>query len=490
MYSINRVIFLFSTLLRVAVLSALGKKQSAQKVIFSRFDSLGGVYVKFLQLLAIRQDITIEEVDFYRDALKTFDRASYEPLNVEQLLVHELGPNALNSFSHIESRPFAAGSFGQVYGATLNDGSDVIIKCLRPSVVRHLKTDLRLLGLAARAIDSWMPKIMYNTRAIFTEFKELTLNETDYRRELAAAGNMHDRYAAHPNIMIPSCYASLSSKHVLVQERVHGLPLTQVMEYGKEASDFVREQLNSDLPSMMRLLALEYLYGSFESGATHGDPHPGNIYLLGDNKVALIDFGIMSKVESNVPALMNLIQTYSDLYSGNFDPSRIARNMLQYFAPDVTSAIYTAGIYYDKEELLEQVLNSLGEEAAVSLRNPDSHTEYLIENYKMIALFTEVVNQGNRFGLNISLSSPAFIRSLLLFLNLTSRLGLEKRDIVGSALDSVLENYRTHQSNAQSAAYDVLSIDKAHHFIAQWFERLSNNDPKLLYKLNQIIGAY
>ena len=130
------------TVVRIIWFFLLRKEGEMYTALYDGFNELGGVYVKFLQILTIRSSSMQKSELHHR--LAVFDDVEPDQIDVDFVLNHELG-DKLTQFQSISREPFAAGSFGKVYHATLADGQPVIIKILRPSLLKYLSVDLKLL---------------------------------------------------------------------------------------------------------------------------------------------------------------------------------------------------------------------------------------------------------------------------------------------------------------------------------------------------------
>src|SRR5262249_3485536 len=143
----------------------------------------------------------------------------------------------LSLIKTIESQPFATGSFGQVYRAWLWDDHPVIIKVLRPSVVKYLNYDLRLIGLLSWLYSLVDRQKMLNFRDIYKDFKRTSLNETNYYREAVVARDYFEDYKNHPSLVIPETFLELSSHNVLTQSYIEGVSLTDLLSYQADGGD-------------------------------------------------------------------------------------------------------------------------------------------------------------------------------------------------------------------------------------------------------------
>ncbi|MDQ5885616.1 MAG: ubiquinone biosynthesis protein [Patescibacteria group bacterium] len=486
MSKFKRFFYVSNTIFAFVFLNIVGDKREAQSLLFDRLSKLGGLYIKFLQILAARQDNQDLHITRLKDTLSVFDQAPFEYIDVQSVLHAELGNHA-NSVKLDNLNPIAAGSFGQVYGAHINN-LPVVVKVLRPSVVKYLRFDLELLSFIARIISIIQPDGMLDIVSVCKEFRAVTLQEIDYIQEVKNANALQLSLADHPVIHIPHTFEQYSSSNIIVQERVEGIPLTEVLsEVITDKISYVQYALGTDLNYVMEELAVELLSGSLSDSGTHGDPHPGNIYILPNNQIALIDFGIESVVDKRKPELMQLLTQYAALYRGEFNPALFARAMISYFVPNLTHALQSLSGYLGQDDLLEKTLSELGISASKTLEDQsgDVAVSALLSQYRMLNLFTQVINKDNRFGFKAEIEAPAFLRSTQIFLNLVHRLGCDKQ-LLRRSFERVIEMH-SHLEVATGPAYDNESIDRSLHLVAEWFEGLHYSDPSLY---NRITNAW
>jgi serine/threonine protein kinase len=467
---------------------ACGKKVKAQERIYKDFYSFGGLYIKFLQLLVLRGDLADIDSHGLKDMLGVFDQNQYEAINVERELKAELGKHARDLRLASET-PIAAGSFGQVYLAYLPDGTKVAVKILRPSVSKYLHFDLRIISMAARLFTIFRPNNFLSITEVVHDFKRLTLAETNYVAEARTAQQIYERLEGHAVIHIPRTFSSLCSKHVLVQEFVEGVSLSQLMSEAppEEIRQYVWERMHTNLDYMMEELAFESLAAVFENGGAHGDPHPGNIYVHANNKISLIDFGIVAQKINRKTEMLGMLSEYVSVYSGNFSPERFTLRMMDMFVPKLTRSLYVISRAYGIN-LAERVMLLIGDIAGQELRSQagSSGTQSLIENFKVLTLFTDVVNHDNRFGIQADIESLAFFRSSLMYLHLSDRLCMG-REPVSRAYERILIKYGD-QRTAYNVNYGVETLDESFHFVASWLERLRYSDPISYGKIAKVIG--
>ena len=191
-------------------------REALYNLIGDELLSLGGVYIKFLQSLVLQSSNLMK---YWKNPkrLSVFEDLTNEPLDIEQVLIANLGPKKATKLENIGLEPFAAGSFGQVYSAHLA-GKPVIIKVLRPQIKELLKFDLRLLRyfwkVSSRYIAS---KESLNFSNSFEDYAQQTLNETDYAAEAQFADEQYKIYADHPTLKIPKTYLGYCTDQIIVQ---------------------------------------------------------------------------------------------------------------------------------------------------------------------------------------------------------------------------------------------------------------------------------
>jgi serine/threonine protein kinase len=466
---------------------AIGRKTQALERLYHDFYGFGGLYIKFLQVLVLRGDLGDIDTSALNDVLAVFDQNQYEPIDIRHKLVSELGSKSSQITLEGEA-PIAAGSFGQVYSARLQDGTKVAIKILRPSVSKYLHFDLRLIGMLARIMSIIRPNSFLSLTDIVRDFKRLTINETDYVTEAQTANQIYQRLINNPVIHIPRTFSALCTKHVLVQEYVEGVPLSQLMAEvpAETIRQYVWEQFNTNLDYVMEALAYESLAAVFEDGGAHGDPHPGNIYIHRDNQISLIDFGIIAQKIRRKTEMLGMLSEYVAVYSGNFSPERFTIRMMDMFVPKLTRSLYVMS-RASEVNLAEKVMVMLSDIAGEELRNQPtgSESQKMIDNYKILNLFMNVVNHDNRFGIQADIESLAFFRSSIMYLHLSDRLGIG-RETVSRAYQRILIDYGD-QRTAFNVNYGIETLDESFHFIANWLDRLHYSDPISYGKIAKVI---
>lgn len=195
------------------------------------------------------------------------------------LIDSELGATGRAMIAHIEDEPIATASIGQVYRATLEDGRTVAIKVQYPSARDAVRADLKNMALLVRLRKPFYPVLGLN--AVMDEVRQQIDMELDYRLELANHRAVYDAHRDHPVFVIPEPVDALCTERVLVTEYVNGTQLSRFSPADDDQANHVGE-------AIYRF----YCGGMYTTGSFCADPHPGNILVLDDGRVAFLDFGL------------------------------------------------------------------------------------------------------------------------------------------------------------------------------------------------------
>jgi predicted unusual protein kinase regulating ubiquinone biosynthesis (AarF/ABC1/UbiB family) len=202
---------------------------------------------------------------------------------MQRVIEHELGDRIANLFADFEPEAAAAASIGQVYRAHLRDGRAVAVKVQYPRVAAAVRADLQNLGLLMRALKHVAPGLDHKSMAL--ELRERITEELDYEHEAQAQRIFARRWRGHPFIVIPNVVTELCRQRVLVTEWVDGVSFERVKAAPRATQDRFAE------------IIFRFFFGSlYRFGQFSGDPHPGNILLLPDARVAFLDFGMTKTV--------------------------------------------------------------------------------------------------------------------------------------------------------------------------------------------------
>ena len=303
------------------------------------FEQLGPTFIKLGQLLASRPDLIPET--WAREFRKLQTQVSpCEFGEIEQVLNEHFKTSLTNIFSDFNQQPFAAASIAQVHKARLRNGDHVVVKIQRPHIERIIQEDLDVLHTLAEALEKYVEETrLYSPVNIVKQFAKSLKLETNFIVEANNMRRIRKNFKDEEKIKIPFLYQELSGRKVLVMEEIHGLPLS---------SPQALEQSNINREEILKIGLNGYLKMIFTHGLFHGDLHPGNILVLSNNQLALIDFGVVGRlgrqtqlsIASILTTLVNedydrLAYEYLDLtpYAGHIDVDKLAHDLRDLIAP-------------------------------------------------------------------------------------------------------------------------------------------------------------
>jgi hypothetical protein len=471
-------------LLRLRFFDHQHEPHASKRLLFDTFRHLGGVYVKFLQILTLN-------VDFLRGwagpaEFEVFEAVDYETINLPSTLAKAV-PNYQQVFRSVNLQPFAAGSFAQVYLAELQDGNQVVLKVLRPSLVRHLNGDLRLLNFIIRLSSFLYPQSLVNIGDIFRQFAATVRAETDYNREVSNAAWFYKYFSSSDQIVIPRTYGELSNDQVIVQDYVGGLSLAKVLEAkkaGQNAAHIVKNQLNSDLWNQLEAVGTEILSASVMADFVLGDPHPGNIKLLADNKVGLIDFGVAAPAPTNRLAFLGLIREYEKLYANAFDPGEYLLAAFKFFDEELLEALTIASRYISPTEP-DAMLQTLKRSAVeiLAANESDHKTQQFLKRKMMGQLFTQTINEHNRFGVSLSIESGVMMKSATTYLSMLANLSDDGENFT-TIHNAILRTLaRADAASIQERSKSTISTERAFEMTSSWLANVADRDPFLYQQI-------
>jgi ubiquinone biosynthesis protein len=285
-------------------------------------DELGPTFVKFGQLLSTRPDIVPPDIVLELQALQD-DVRPFPYHDVERVIREELELSVEQLFTDFDPTPVAAASIGQVHRATLPNGRRVAVKVQRPNAPRQVEADLALLYQAARLARERVRALDFiDARQLVDEFARSIRQELDYRLEGRNAEAFHHRFSGHPHVKIPRVYWSYTRTRVLTLELVEGMQLADLPLDAWEMEERRR---------LAYLITETWMTMIFRHGFFHGDPHPANIFVLGDgDQIGIVDFGQVGKLTDE--DMSKLTRLFIDAASEQIEqlPRRLAELGVRY----------------------------------------------------------------------------------------------------------------------------------------------------------------
>ncbi|MEO6036124.1 MAG: AarF/UbiB family protein [Verrucomicrobiota bacterium] len=249
-------------------------------------ERMGPTFVKLGQILSSRADLLpevyLDALSRLQDKVKPF---SYE--EVETIVSAELGVRISKAFLRFDQEPLAAASLGQVHRAVMRDGRQVVVKVQRPEIRKQIAQDLEVLEEITTFFEEHTKMgRRYQFQKIFEEFQKTLINELDYLREAANLKAIGENLKEFPHIIVPATVPDYSTRAILTMDFVPGKKITQIEPL--ERMELAGAPLADELFKA-------YLKQVLVDGVFHADPHPGNVFLTEDNRIALLDFGMIGR---------------------------------------------------------------------------------------------------------------------------------------------------------------------------------------------------
>lgn len=282
-----------------------GKKRVSRAERFRLIiEDLGPTFIKFGQILADRPDLVSENL---RIELKKL-QSSARPFDDEEaisIIETELGSDVDNVFSYIDRKHIASASIAQVFRATLVNGEKVILKVQRPGIKRKIELDLKLMQIFAKRIHKAYPELSsFNLVSFIDTFGDILLKELDFTHEMSNMLRFTHIFKEDERCHIPRVYSRFCTPRLLVMEYIEGYnpsDIALLREKGFSTQTIAENGVNIVLTMILR-------HGFF-----HADPHPGNIFIRGNNQVVLIDHGMCGTLKpKQINGLVNFLLGFSD----------------------------------------------------------------------------------------------------------------------------------------------------------------------------------
>ncbi len=277
---------------------------SPQERLKQLLEKLGPTFVKFGQIIADRPDIVSEKL---RNELKKL-QSHAKPFDHDQALIlieAELSAPVTAIFKSFDLQCIGSASMGQVYKAVLKTGEVVVVKIQRPYIKEKINLDLQILAYLAQKISKEFPElIVINLEGIVEEFGETLRKELNYFHEAANARRFSEMFRDVPHCKIPKVYEELSTSKLLVMEYIDGVTPSSK-----------KRLLNHQLdPKIVAANGVDvFLKMIFEHGFFHADPHCGNMFVLKNNQIGLIDFGMVGSLKpSQMEFLAKFVRALSE----------------------------------------------------------------------------------------------------------------------------------------------------------------------------------
>lgn len=247
-------------------------------------EELGPTFVKFGQILSTRPDILpasyIEELKKLRDDVEGID---FDEIKGE--VERELGSPLEEIFEDFDPQPLAAASLSQVHKAVIRGGNRVVVKVQRPQIEKVIRQDLEILMGIAKLLEKRIPESrVYQPVKKLKELKDAMLRELDFTEEAWNIEKFRRNFEGDESVYVPVVFEEFTTKRVLTMEYIDARKVGEI-----STPELRREVAKAITRAMMKQV---FVHGFF-----HGDPHPGNIFVLEVGKIAFIDFGLMGRID-------------------------------------------------------------------------------------------------------------------------------------------------------------------------------------------------
>jgi predicted unusual protein kinase regulating ubiquinone biosynthesis (AarF/ABC1/UbiB family) len=270
-------------------------QEQAAEQLFRVLGELKGGAMKFGQALSLFESVLPEDVaaPYRAHLVRLQDSAPPMPASrVHAVLARELGPAWRERFRSLDPLPAAAASIGQVHRGVWGDGREVAVKVQYPGADEALRSDLRQIGRLSKIISPVAGGMDVSTLA--AELAERVSEELDYSLEAASQQQAAIGFAGHPEFFVPPVV--MATPKVMISEWVEGTPLSSVAEWPEDKRNAV---------------ALRYVRFLFAGpsivGLLHADPHPGNFKVMADDRLGVVDFGLVARLPDGLPPAMGRI---------------------------------------------------------------------------------------------------------------------------------------------------------------------------------------
>ena len=269
-------------------------------------EEAGGAFVKLAQMLSLRSDLIPQEYcdEFAKlqDSVKPFAFSK-----VKKIIEEDFGKPINKVFMEFEKEPIAAASVGQVHKARLKSGQWVAVKIQRPDIKKIFKSDVDILYYLAEQAEERIENLRrFKPRRIVQEFENYTKKELDFKLEAKNIDIFFKKYKYSHYFKIPRVYWEQSSSRVVTMTFIDGKKISEMKKLDEK-----------DKKRLTLLVYRSFIDQVFNMHIFHADPHPGNIFLMDNKKIAFLDFGIVGRISPDLA--MSVEMMLIGLVKGDLD---------------------------------------------------------------------------------------------------------------------------------------------------------------------------
>ncbi len=277
-------------------------------------EELGTTFIKVGQVLSTRPDLVGKDVA--DELAKLQDKVPPFPFESVKIVIEEELEGPIEEFfSDFEEIPIASASIAQVHRAWLIDGTEVAVKVQRLNLEEQIKKDIVLMRYLARQADKRVKNLQYyNLPGIVDEFERVIELEMDFSQEARNIKKFKSNFEDDEQVYAPNVYQKLSTSRVLTMEFIHGVKISEILE----------SDMDIDRRRIAEIGTESYFKMIFLNGFFHADPHPGNIFVMENNVLCFVDFGMVGRLDNEF--MENLAELF--IYTVNYDIKGMVNQMM------------------------------------------------------------------------------------------------------------------------------------------------------------------
>lgn len=248
---------------------------------------MGTTYIKLGQVLSTRPDLVGKEIA--DELVKLQDHVPPVPFTeTKEVVEEELGSTLEELFSEFDQEPLASASIAQVHQAKLKTGAKVAVKIQKHGIIEIIKQDVSIMRYLAQQTDTRISTAKnYNLPGIVDEFERTIRREFDFSQEARNIERFRILFEGDPQVCAPEVYRDYSTGKVLTMEFINGTKISEILESDPQISGKAIARIGTEC----------YFKQIFKHGFFHADPYPGNIFVLPNNKLCFVDFGMTGHLE-------------------------------------------------------------------------------------------------------------------------------------------------------------------------------------------------
>jgi ubiquinone biosynthesis protein len=307
-------------------------------------EELGPTFIKLGQLLSTRPDVLPRA---YTDEFRKLqDEVPALPAEEIMRQIHrQLDRPVEEVFRAFNGEPIAAASIAQVHRGRLHSGEDVVFKVRRPGITRTVETDIDIMMGLAHLMEQHIPAVaIYDPVGLVKEFRRTIRREMDFNREGHTIERFATNFSGDPTVYVPKVYWEFSGETVLTLEYVDGIKITEfskLTERGYDLKELAGRGANTFLKQVL------------DHGVFHGDPHPGNIFVLPGNVICMLDYGMVGRLSPELKQqLIDLLEALL-----HRDVERIISQLL--YSGELTDEADLKSLRRDLHEFIEDYYDIL-----------------------------------------------------------------------------------------------------------------------------------